>query len=103
MISWKRLCPLDSDLVREEPFASLPVRENFFDFGKKLDGLISPLEGLSSSELPPLYWGSSSSLLSMTIGLIAGREAIAEYGALNDVPAGAMTDANLPAFGADDT
>ena len=73
------------------------------DFGKKLDGLISPLDRLSSSELPPLYWGSSSSLRSIKTGFFAGRGATAAYGALNEVPAGAMTDANIPAFGAVDT
>jgi hypothetical protein len=73
------------------------VRENLLGLDKKLDGFISPLEGLSSSELPPLYCGLSSSLMSMieTGDFFSWRGATATYGALKDVPAGAIIDATL--------
>jgi len=95
MISWKRLWLLDPVLVGEDPLAALPLNENLLERDKKLEGLISPLEGLSSSELPPLYCGPSSSLISMTTVFFTWRGATATYGALNDVPAGAIADATL--------
>jgi hypothetical protein len=70
MILWKRLRPLDPDPLVDGSLTPLPVKENFLD--AKLDGLISAGDRLSSSELPPLYSGPSSSLMSITIGILAG-------------------------------
>jgi len=70
----------------------------------KEEGRIFALEAASSSELPPLYVGpSSSSSKSMRIGFAFGFAAGAlttPWGVRKDVPAGAIMEANLPGTGA---
>jgi hypothetical protein len=99
MISLKRVPPLEPWLalfVLPDPFAP---KELFADFGTKFEGLISARDKSSSSELPPLYCGPSSSLRSITNGFFALGCCRPIYGALNAVPAGAIDEANLPTFG----